>query len=545
MNFLMILLTASLIMSLIMLALFGLSSLSRQTLNAQTRYFMWIILLIGLIIPFRPLLGDGLIKIQEPISWTKSVEPSKDALSKETATTDTTEHPITDQKGEQGGAVFAQPSVSGRDISIPTVLSVVWAAGAIVLFAKYMLEYRRFQQIIKRWGKPVTDPFTLETFEWVKARMGLEDKEIGLLTVSTVSTPMLTGLFKPVVLLPEKPIADDEMELILEHELTHYKHKDLLINLIGVIALCIHWFNPILYLCMPAIYGDGESYCDEAVLKNKDLDYRRFYGEVIISMIEASPPKPIALSTCFYAKKLNIKRRLFNIMESHGKRRKLSISSVTLMLCLTIVSGSVIVFADSSNKIVSANDPQETRRDTISKDQDPGTDRSPAIPSDPSGLIDIENNVDSASSDRPKDLPPGSDGAKSAQKTADPKRITPEQAKRIALDHAKQEAGQVRFFEVRTIKNGTVYQIEFYGKNTEYDYRIDARTGEILEQDRDIEGFEIEGPKAPDQKIETKASEQQKQTLAPKAPTQRNTDPDDDDDHDDDDEDDDEDEDDD
>ena len=162
---------------------------------------------------------------------------------------------------------------------------------------------------------------------------------------------MLTGLIKPVILLPEKSIADDEMELILEHELTHYKHKDLWVNLIAVLAISIHWFNPILYFCLPAIYGDGESYCDETVLKNKNKDYRRFYGEVIISMIEASPQKHIALSTCFYAKKLNIKKRLYTIMEGSTRRRTLSIFSITLMLSLILVSGSVIVFGTPGNSV--------------------------------------------------------------------------------------------------------------------------------------------------------------------------------------------------
>lgn len=502
MNFLVILLTASLIMSLIMLALLGLSSLSRQTLNAQTRYFMWVILLVGLVIPFRPLLGDGLIKIQNPISLTESVTPSENAGIKEAPTADKTERPtITDQKEEQSSAVLAQPSAPERKISLATILFTVWAIGAIVLFAKYMMEYRRFHRIIKRWGKPVTDPFTLETFEWVKARMGLENEKIGLVSVSTVSTPMLTGLFKPVILLPEKPIEDDEMELILEHELTHYKHKDLLINLIGVIALCIHWFNPILYLCMPAIYGDGESYCDETVLKNKDLDYRRFYGEVIISMIEASPQKQIALSTCFYAKKLNIKRRLFNIMENHGKRKKLSISSVTLILCLTIVSGSVIVFADPGKRTIGMEKAKDIALDDAGFRKEDVSFYKATMNDSNNKLYDVEFEKDNVKYKYEIDARTGQIAGKGDSKTAVPEpnasvaenkaSISAEQAKQIALRHAKVNADQAGIVRVKLSSDQNVYDVEFYSKDAEYDYQIDAKTGEILKQDRDIEGFEI------------------------------------------------------
>lgn len=353
MNFVMILLTASLIISLIMLVLLGLFSFSHRSFNAKTRYFMWVILLIGLIIPFRPLLGNGLITVEDPtyiLDQTDRISPEHDVTKAYSGMDKKGSDALSVEQKPENSIFMTQDSVFRNQLSMTDIVFVIWALGAILFLAKFVMEYRRFHRIIKRWGTPVTDDVTLETFEWVKARMGLENQAIGLLRVNMISTPMLTGLFKPIVLLPDKSIEDDEMELILEHELTHYKHKDLWINLLGVIALCIHWFNPILYLCMPAIYGEGESYCDETVLQNKSLDYRRFYGEVIISMIEASPQKHIALSTCFYAKKLNIKRRLLHIMESHSRRKKLSFAAVAFIFSLTFVSGSVIVFGAPESK---------------------------------------------------------------------------------------------------------------------------------------------------------------------------------------------------
>lgn len=341
----MILLTTSLILSVIMIALFALSSFSSlQKLSAQTRYLMWVILLIGLVIPFRPLLGKGLITLEQPV-YEMRIAP-KDAGEKAGLDWSNPQEPETDpdktssEKEEQEVKILISRPLPAVNIPL-----VIWAAGALVLFIKYMIEYREFRRIIKRWGEPVSDPAVLEIFEWIKAKMGLEKKQIGLLVCRTITTPMLTGILQPTILLPEKPIAEDEMELILEHELTHYKHKDLIVNLIGIIALCFHWFNPLLYICLPVIYGEGESYCDETVLKNKDSNYRRFYGEVIISMIETGSQKQTAFTTCFYAKKLNLKKRLSHIMDSGRKMKRISFSMVLLMFCLTLVSGSIIVFA--------------------------------------------------------------------------------------------------------------------------------------------------------------------------------------------------------
>lgn len=436
MNSLMIMLTAGFVMSVMMLALLVFSSLSRKMTNAQTRYFMWVILLIGLIIPFRPLLGKGLIQLEDPTyQLTQNTVPgeNKSEITQTPASETKAKSRITPESEQK---VSNSGSVSNSGLSLGTVIFGVWALGALFSFGKHMIQYRRFHRLVKRWAKEVTDPYTLESFEFVKAKMGLEEKKIGLLSVSTVTTPMLTGIFKPVILLPEKPIADDEMELILEHELTHYKHKDLWINLIGVIALSIHWFNPIVYLCLPAIYGDGESYCDETVLKNKNTDYRRFYGEVIISMIEASPQKHIALSTCFYAKKLNIKKRLYNIMDG-SKRKSLSLLSLALVLCLTLVSGSVIVFGAPGERPRA-----EVRTSSESKEE------SSAI-------------------------------------------LTLKEVKDLAIQDAKLKFEDTHFVRVELNRDKTVYDVEFYSELSEFDYEIDAKSGAILKQDRDIENFSL------------------------------------------------------
>lgn len=461
MSFLMIMLTTSVVMSVMMLVLLGLSSLSRKVLNAHTRYIMWVILLVGLIIPFRPLLGEGIIRLDDPTyegsqsgkqvgDAARLIEGSvgaNEGAESSAGTAEALRKPIEIQNSEDA----KQPS-----ISIWTIVFILWAAGFIFSLAKYLVQYRNFQRIVKRWAKEVDDVYTLESFEFVKAKMGLEDKKIGLLMVGTLSTPMLTGLFKPVILLPDKPIADDEMELILEHELTHYKHRDLWVNLIAVIALSLHWFNPILYLCLPAIYGDGESYCDETVLKNKNKDYRRFYGEVIISMIEASPQKHIALSTCFYAKKLNIKKRLYTIMEGSAKKRSISLLSIGLALSLTLVSGSVIVFGAPA------------------KEGSPG----------PKNEMRAQNEVmDEAGL------------------------ITLEAAKRIALRDAKLKLDEAHFVRVELREDGRTYDVEFYGASYEFDYEIDARSGGILKQDRDIEGFSLEDTKPTEDNVNNRATD--------------------------------------
>lgn len=524
MNFLIILFTSSFIMSLIMLVVYLFSTLSSNLITAKTRYIMWIILLIGLIIPFRPLFGTGLIKFETPligqetqlVSYIENTDKKEDFQVKK----DTN---INQVQKEDYVKKLKYPKLD-------QIILFVWASGAIFLFLKYLIQYKKFCNIIKRWGKEVTDLSTIEIFEWTKAKMGLENRNIRLLSCNLITTPMLTGIFKPTVLLPEKEIKDDEMELILTHELTHYKHKDIVVNLISIIVLCIHWFNPIIYFCFPAIHGDGESCCDESILKNKDIDYRRFYGEVIISMIESSPQKHIAFSTCFYAKKLNIKKRLFNIMQINKNVTTVSLLSIVSIICLTLISGSIIVFAGPKSMIDIEKAKQLAIEDAKLEDKNTSYEKLQLNKQGLQQFYDIEfsqgekqykykidsqfgrilgknsdvkdnigekiktenpNQNSKKNSDFSKDNKSVENQIKNNKKVENKTKnlhikneisISWEQAQNIALNHTGLNKDKVKITKSGQKKDGnkTIYEVEFYSNNIEYEYEIDKNSGEII-----------------------------------------------------------------
>lgn len=160
---------------------------------------------------------------------------------------------------------------------------------------------------------------------------------------------MLVGLLNPMVILPEKAMSDLDLALTFEHELTHYKHKDLFVNLLGLLVLSIHWFNPILYFCIPLVQEDGELYCDESVLENKNENERSLYSKMIIDMIPIVSSKHMLLSTCFYSKKLSVKKRILNIMKKTKSKKKLAVLFTSGILAVTMLSGSLIAFAAPSN----------------------------------------------------------------------------------------------------------------------------------------------------------------------------------------------------
>lgn len=71
--------------------------------------------------------------------------------------------------------------------------------------------------------------------------------------------------------------------------------------------------------------------------------------------------------------------------------------------------------------------------------------------------------------------------------------ITEEQAKEIAANHAGVAVADLTFHSVSLEEDDgrRVYDVEFYSGSTEYDYEIDAATGDILSYDNDVENFSI------------------------------------------------------
>ncbi len=64
-----------------------------------------------------------------------------------------------------------------------------------------------------------------------------------------IASPMLISFFRPRIILPVGELEDKELSYIFVHELIHYKQRDMFYKWLIQIVVCIHWFNPLLYIC--------------------------------------------------------------------------------------------------------------------------------------------------------------------------------------------------------------------------------------------------------------------------------------------------------
>ena len=301
--------------------------------SEKGRYYAWLIIIIGLIIPFRPQWGNVLVNVEVP-THTVTTSEQLGGGTLPIITNSTVSLPI-------GDTAVNNPFFS---ISWWNVGFAVWLIGAI-LFATYQIvKHYHFTKTTNRWSENITDERTLSALESLKSEMGII-KPVSIYLCSCISSPMLIGIIKPKILMPTINLAKDELRFILKHELVHYKRKDLLYKLLVLLTTAIHWFNPIVYLSVRAINVLCETSCDSEVVNSTDTDTRQMYSETIIGVVKYQSKLKTALSTNFYGGKKGMKNRISSIMDIRKKRFGFLV--ISIIIVATLCAG--FVFASDGN----------------------------------------------------------------------------------------------------------------------------------------------------------------------------------------------------
>lgn len=94
------------------------------------------------------------------------------------------------------------------------------------------------------------------------------------------------GLFHPVIIIPED-LRGEQRDIVLLHEMYHIRRNDIVFRFLMMAAICMHWFNPLIYCLRRALYRACEINCDERVLGHLSEDQRKLYAREIILQSEA------------------------------------------------------------------------------------------------------------------------------------------------------------------------------------------------------------------------------------------------------------------
>lgn len=235
---------------------------------------------------------------------------------------------------ETAAAAAAQQTASAPAAQ-PPVWTIVWAVGAAVCAVVFAVAYGRCCREF-RASFPVENDVIRRWLQSHPLRRTIAIRQSG-----RISSPLTFGVLRPVILVPKKTDWTDETALryVLEHEFVHIQRFDVLSKLLLIAAVCVHWFNPLVWAMYVLANRDLELSCDETVLRRFGGDVRAAYARVLIRM-EAARGGFAPL--CNHFGKNAIEERITAIMKT--KR----ITIVSLGLAALLVAGTVTVFATSA-----------------------------------------------------------------------------------------------------------------------------------------------------------------------------------------------------
>ena len=216
--------------------------------------------------------------------------------------------------GEVPQEVSPSPVSSTPSPSLMEVASVLWAVGAAA-----MLAYSLAQLI--RLRRRLVGALAL-------------DKTLRL--ADHIDTPFVLGLFRPKIYLPSH-LSPQEQQYIICHEQQHIRRGDPILRTVAFAALCLHWFNPLVWLAFRLSGRDMEMCCDEGVIRELGREVRGDYSTCLLHFStrgQHSFTAPLAFGEG------DTKERIENIMKARKNLPWAAAVSVALCLLLTACLGA-------------------------------------------------------------------------------------------------------------------------------------------------------------------------------------------------------------
>lgn len=280
----------------------------KNRLRAKWHFLIWAVLLVRFVIPFFP---------SSPVSVFNLANFDEQAIQNASVVN------IISEEGYNGygnephyNLSFGENNIPETDISgehefspmtevnafhFYSPAAIAWAVGAAALVIYFIIVLLVYRQKLKR-RRTQCDEKTLSVLNSLKEKLGIK-RNVRLYFADTA--PVLTGLFKPAVYIPDS-YGGTELEAVITHELCHLKHLDILWSGIAALVLCLNWYNPVIWLSFFMFKRDLELYCDERTLKytqNKQ-------GYALLLLKTASKNKYVLGTTSLLSGKSDLKRRI-------------------------------------------------------------------------------------------------------------------------------------------------------------------------------------------------------------------------------------------
>lgn len=212
-------------------------------------------------------------------------------------------------------------------------LALIWGCVLVCILAYRISQYIKWKNYIKD-RKKENDEVVLKIMKECQKRVNVKNVP-KIYKKSGLSTPLCTGVFSKMILLPDQKYGKEELEVIFMHELTHIKNHDLELKWMSVVITMLHWFNPMVYRLFEQISIWSEIQCDIYVCKKSNGIFTiKDYYNIILNMILQNKNKKVKdfIITALAEKSSEIKIRVQYMKDYRKTKEKMRIIAVVSMI---------------------------------------------------------------------------------------------------------------------------------------------------------------------------------------------------------------------
>jgi Antirepressor regulating drug resistance, predicted signal transduction N-terminal membrane component len=362
------LVSLSLLGSILAIGLLLIKLLLRQKLSANWHYYIWLVLILRLIIPFTPSTPFNLFNLiphdQQTINLPQITIPNLKGVNTATVINgkSTTMSPGTlseERNGQTSPVESAALGISWQTAALAWLIGILGIIFYILLINGLLLFKVRKLPIC--YSENI-----LGILQECKSNLEIHS-EVPLVYDATMKSPVLFGLFHPkIIISPElvKRLSPEELRNIFLHELSHLKRHDLAVNALVLSIQVIYWFNPLIMFALHQMKQDCEIACDATALVALKPEDHKKYGHTIINLLQLLSEPHWIPGRLGFISKFNTRR---NVMISKFKKTKIKWAVVTLALTLVVGCSSL------SNPIASSNAGQNQNDTTTNSQQNSNT----------------------------------------------------------------------------------------------------------------------------------------------------------------------------
>lgn len=208
------------------------------------------------------------------------------------------------------------------------IAPTIWLCGSIAAGCWFAIVNMRFHHMLMRSRKQIDSSRKLLVYQ-----------------VSGLSSPCLFGIIHPAIYLKEETsLQDEQLLMILQHEICHYQHKDHIWSVMRSLCIAVWWWNPLVWAAAVASKRDCEMACDEGTLETIGWEKKFLYAKTLVDAVSDKKTFGMTAASTMVSGKSDTERRLRMMLN----KKKTKMASVVLAAGLMLNAAALCFGGEST-----------------------------------------------------------------------------------------------------------------------------------------------------------------------------------------------------